>query len=127
MVTSAITPATASAVNQATTRLLNIAAMTPESPFHGSRPDALTVAEGRIVLKQGQPQVVGAAFHGNADAAAKGLPFEEVLRMADLSTVMGSGKNVPSFEDPKAQGYSLHSFGAHFAEVEWSRRLRGCA
>src|SRR5579871_1915378 len=57
MVTSAILPATASAVSQATTRLLNIAAMTPESPFHGSHPDSLTVAEGRVMPKQGQPQI----------------------------------------------------------------------
>jgi xanthine dehydrogenase YagR molybdenum-binding subunit len=123
MVTSAIMPATAAAVNQATTRLLNIAAMTPGSPFHGAHPDSLTVAEGRVVAKPGQPQVVGVAYHEGADAAAKGLPFEEVLRLANLSTVMATGKNVPSFEDPKAQKYSLHSFGAHFAEVEWEPEI----
>jgi xanthine dehydrogenase YagR molybdenum-binding subunit len=123
MVTSAIMPATASAVTQATTRLLNIASMTPGSPFHGSHPDSLMVAEGRVMPKQGQPQVVGAAYHGSADAALKGLPFEEVLHLANLSTVMATGKNLPSFEDPKAKGYSLHSFGAHFAEVEWEPEI----
>jgi xanthine dehydrogenase YagR molybdenum-binding subunit len=123
MVTSAIMPAATAAANQATSRLLNVAAMTPGSPFHGSRPDALTVAEGRVVAKQGQPQVVGAAYHGSADVAAKGLPFEEVLKLANLSGIMATGKNVPSFEDPKAKGYSLHSFGAHFAEVEWEPEI----
>ena len=123
MVTSAIMPAAAAAVNQATTRLLNIAAMTPGSPFHGSHPDSLTVAEGRVMVKPGPPQVVGVAYHESADAAAKGLPFEEVLRLANLSTVMATGKNVPSFEDPRAQKYSLHSFGAHFAEVEWEPEI----
>jgi len=123
MVTSAILPAATSAVSQATTRLLNVAALTPGSPFHGSHPEALTVAEGRVVLKQGQPQLVGAAYHGSADVAAKGLPFEEVLRLADLSTIMATGRTAPSFEDPKAKGYSMHSFGAHFAEVEWEPEI----
>jgi len=119
MVTSAILPAATGAVNQAVSRLLNIAALTPGSPFHGTHPDSLTVAEGRVVPKKGQPQVVGAAYHGGADATANGLPFEEVLRLANLSSIMATGKTFPSFEDPKAKGYSMHSFGAHFAEVEW--------
>jgi len=123
MVTSAIMPAASAAVSQATTRLLNVAAMTPGSPFHGSHPDALTVAEGRVVAKQGQPQVVGAAYHGSADVAVKGLPFEDVLKLANLSSIMATGRNVPSSEDPKAKGYSLHSFGAHFAEAEWEPEI----
>lgn len=120
MVTSAILPAATNAVNQAVTRLLNIAALTPGSPFHGAHPDSLAVAEGRIVNKQGdQPKVVGAAYHGGADVAASGLPFEEVLRLANLSSISATGRTFPSFEDPKAKEYSMHSFGAHFAEVEW--------
>jgi xanthine dehydrogenase YagR molybdenum-binding subunit len=118
MVTSAIMPAAGSALNQAVTRLLNIAALTPGSPFHGAKPDSLTVAQGRVMTKPGEPQVVGAAYHGS-DLTANGLPFEEVLHLANLSSVTGSGRNVPSFEDPKAKEYSLHSFGCHFAEVEW--------
>ncbi len=55
MVTSAILPAATGAVNQAVSRLLNIAALTPGSPFHGAKPDTLTVAEGRVVSKQAQP------------------------------------------------------------------------
>ena len=62
MVTSAMLPAATSAVNQAVTRLIHIAALTPGSPFHGAQPDSLTVAEGRVVLKPGQPQVVGTAL-----------------------------------------------------------------
>ena len=33
------------------------------------------------------------------------------------------GPTFPSFEDPKAQKYSLHSYGAHFAEVEWEPEI----
>jgi xanthine dehydrogenase YagR molybdenum-binding subunit len=123
MVTSAILPAATGAVNQAVSRLINIAALTPGSPFHGAHPDTLTVAQGRVVAKQGKPQVVGAAYHGGADLTANGLPFEQVLRMANLSGITATGKTFPSFEDPKAKEYSLHSFGAHFAEVEWEPEI----
>ena len=40
------------AVNQAVTRLLNIAAQTPGSPFHGAKPDSLTIADGRVRCKR---------------------------------------------------------------------------
>jgi xanthine dehydrogenase YagR molybdenum-binding subunit len=119
MVTSAILPAATAAVNQAVTRVINIATMLPESPFHGAHPDSLMVAEGRIVSKEQQPQVVGVALHSGAELAANGLPFEEVLKLANLSGVSATGRTFPSFEDPKAQKYSLHSYGTHFAEVEW--------
>jgi xanthine dehydrogenase YagR molybdenum-binding subunit len=119
MVTSAILPAATAATDQAVNRLLHIAALTPGSPFNGAHPDTLTIAEGRVMTKQGQPQVVGAAYNGGADVAAKGLPFEEVLRLANLGSVTATGRTFPSFEDPKARQYSMHSFGAHFAEVEW--------
>jgi xanthine dehydrogenase YagR molybdenum-binding subunit len=123
MVTSAILPAATAAVNQAVSRLLNVAALTPGSPFHGAHPDSLTVAEGRVVAKQGQPQLVGAAYHPGADLSANGTPFEDVLKLANLSGITATGKTFPSFEDPKAKGYSMHSFGAHFAEVEWEPEI----
>jgi xanthine dehydrogenase YagR molybdenum-binding subunit len=123
MVTSAILPATTTAVNQAVDRLLHVAAMTPGSPFHGAQPDHLAIAQGRVIQKQGQPQVVGAAYRGDADLTARGVPFEEVLRLADLSSISATGRTFPSFEDPKAKQYSLHSFGAHFAEVEWDPEI----
>ncbi|HEX4284194.1 MAG TPA: xanthine dehydrogenase family protein molybdopterin-binding subunit [Terracidiphilus sp.] len=123
MVTSAILPAATGAVNQAVSRLINVATMLPESPFHGVKPDTLTVADGRIVAKEQQPQVVGVALHSGADLTANGLPFEEVLKLANLSGISATGRTFPSFEDPKAQKYSLHSYGAHFAEVEWEPEI----
>ncbi len=69
-------------------------------------------------------KIVGAAYHaGGADLTANGLPFEEVLRMANLSGITPAGKTFPSLEDPKAKEYSLHSFGCHFAEVEWEPEI----
>jgi xanthine dehydrogenase YagR molybdenum-binding subunit len=121
MVTSAVTPATTMAVNQAVSRLINIATMLPNSPFHGAHPDSLTVAQGRIIAKQAaeQARMVGVSYPASANLSANGIPFEEVLRMANLSGITAMGKTFPSMEDPKAKQYSLHSFGCHFAEVEW--------
>jgi len=118
MVTSAVLPATTSAVNSAVNRLLNIAALTPDSPFHGMKPDALAFSNG-VVHQKGEPQVVGAAFHSGSQLNANGVPFEEVLKLANLSGITATGRTQPSFDDPKAKAYSLHSYGAHFAEVEW--------
>ncbi len=123
MVTSAMLPAATDGVDRAVTRLLNIAAMTPGSPFHGAKPDTLTIAAGRVLSKEEQPKVVGAAYHGNGQLTANGIPFEEVLRLANLSGITAMGRTFPSFEDPKARAYSLHSYGCHFAEVEWEPEI----
>lgn len=123
MVTSAILPASTTAVNEAVTRLLHIAAQTPGSPFQGAHPDSLALAGGRVISKEQQPRVVGAAFHGGGDLTANGMPFEDVLRLANLSGISATGRTFPSFEDPKAKAYSLHSYGAHFAEVEWEPEI----
>ena len=122
MATSAVMPAAANAANTAIGRLMHIAAMTPESPFHGMQPDALAFSNGLIHAKD-QPQVVGAALHSGGQLSANGVPFEEVINLARLSGISATGRTFPSFEDPKAQAYSLHSFGAHFAEVEWEPEI----
>jgi xanthine dehydrogenase YagR molybdenum-binding subunit len=121
MATSAVLPATKSAVNSAVTRLLHIAAMVPDSPFHGKKPEELAMTAGMVHLKeQGGPQVVGVSMNSGArQLTANGVPFEEVLKMADLAGITATGKTNPSFDDPKAKQYSLHSYGCHFAEVEW--------
>jgi xanthine dehydrogenase YagR molybdenum-binding subunit len=118
MATSAVLPAATTAVNSAVNRLLNIAALTPQSPFHGMKPETLAFSNGLVHPKEQSP-VVGVAFHPNGQLAADGVPFEEVLKLANLSGITAMGKTFPSFEDPKAKAFSLHSYGCHFAEVEW--------
>ena len=122
MATSAVLPATTTAVNSAVTRLLHVAAMTPKSPFHGMKPESLAFSDGMVRTKE-EPQVVGVAYRPNSQLAANGLPFEEVLKLANLSGITATGKTAPSFEDPKAKQYSLHSYGCHFAEVEWEPEI----
>jgi xanthine dehydrogenase YagR molybdenum-binding subunit len=109
MATSAILPAAASGVNAAIARLLHIAALTPDSPFNGMQPDALTISEGRV--------------HEKDKPASSGVPFEQIIRQAGLGGITATGKTTPSWQDPKARGYSMHSFGAHFAEVEWEPEI----
>lgn len=109
MVTSAVLPAATNAVNEAVNRLIHIATLTSSSPFKGAKPETLTLSEGRI--------------HAKNQPASSGVVFEEVIRMANLSGVSAEGKTSPSWDDPKAREYSLHSFGAHFAEVEWEPEI----
>ena len=120
MATSAVLPATTTAVNSAVTRLLHIAAMVPSSPFHGMRPETLAFTNGKVMQKnEQQPKVIGVSMSSSSQLIANGVPFEEVLKLANLSGISAMGKTAPSFEDPKAKQYSLHSYGCHFAEVEW--------
>ncbi|MGB6689974.1 MAG: xanthine dehydrogenase family protein molybdopterin-binding subunit [Terracidiphilus sp.] len=127
MATSAVLPAATSAVNTAVTRMLSIAALEPKSPFYGANPEDLAFVEGRIRMKE-QSAVRGVSLTRGDDVPqihppAGGVPFEEIISLADMSGVNASGRTFPSFEDPKARAYSLHSYGAHFAEVEWEPEI----
>ena len=126
MATSAVLPAATSAVNTAVTRLLNIATLTPKSPFYGAKAEDLALIEGRIHMKAQAP-VQGVALRSDdvpqIHPPANGLPFEDVIGLAEMSGIHASGRTFPSFEDPKARAYSLHSYGAHFAEVEWEPEI----
>jgi len=122
MATSAVLPAATSAVSSAVTRLLHIAALSPSSPFYGAKAEDLALINGRVHMKE-QPPVRGVAFRDDnlprVHPPAGGMAFEEIINLAGMSGINASGRTFPSFEDPKARAYSLHSYGAHFAEVEW--------
>ena len=124
MATSAMLPAATSAVIEAVTRLLHIAALTPEIafPWNGPR-SALSMTNGLVHSKE-QPQVVGIAMHVQA---ANLRQMEFLLKKCSIwPTSVASAQRaapIPSFDDPKAKQYSLHSFGAHFAEVEWEPEI----
>lgn len=108
MATGSVIPAVFGAADQAIQSLLNVAAMTPGSPFAGSKPDALTFENGFV--------------NGKAANAADGVPFSEVLRLANLRSVTGSGRSGGTFGDP-APKLSTYSFGAHFVEVTWQPEI----
>ncbi len=103
--TATLLPAVIDATNSAVRVLLGAATSTKGSPFHGKEPASLAFTEGRI--------------HAKDQSAASGVPFSEVLRMANLGAASGDGKSGGLGADPRARDFSTHSFGAQFVEVEW--------
>jgi xanthine dehydrogenase YagR molybdenum-binding subunit len=103
-VTGSVIPAVFAAADKAIASLLTIATTTAGSPFEKRKPDDLAFEGGRVFVK--------------ADGAAKGVPFADLLRRANVRLVTGSGKAEGTFGNPKPK-FSTHSFGCHFVEVTW--------
>jgi xanthine dehydrogenase YagR molybdenum-binding subunit len=103
--TATVLPAIADATDNATKTAIATAASAPGSPFQGKPADSLAFSEGRIHVKT-QP-------------AASGVPFEQILKQAQVQAANGEGNSGGIGSDPKARNFSTHSFGAQFVEVEW--------
>lgn len=108
MATESVVPAVFAAADSAISSLLTIAATTPGSPFEKRKPDDLAFQDGRVFVK--------------ADGAAKGVPFPDLLRRANVRQVAGSGKSEATFGNPKPK-FSTHSWGCHFVEVTWQPEI----
>jgi xanthine dehydrogenase YagR molybdenum-binding subunit len=108
LATSSVVPAVFAAADSAIASLLMIAVTTPGSPFAQRKPDDLAFDGGRVFVK--------------ADGPARGVPFAELLRRANLRLVTGSGQSAGTFGNPEAK-FSTHSFGCHFAEVAWQPEI----
>jgi xanthine dehydrogenase YagR molybdenum-binding subunit len=106
-VTASVTPAALDAAKNAAQALLLVATMTDGSPFKGKKTEDLEFAGGSVRLK-GQPQ--GA------------VTMDEILRIADVSSVSGTGKSAGTFGEAKPE-YSFHSYGAQFAEITWQPEI----
>jgi xanthine dehydrogenase YagR molybdenum-binding subunit len=103
--TSTILPSVVDGVNSAIKVVLNVATNTKGSPFFGKDVDSLMMTRGRVYAKGQSPE--------------SGLPFQEILKLANLASANGDGKSGGLGADPKARNYSTHSFGAQFVEIEW--------
>ena len=108
MATGSVVPAVFAAADNAIASLLTVATTTPGSPFEKRKPDELAFEGGRVFVK--------------ADGPAKGVPFADLLRRANLRLVTGSGKSEATFGNPKPK-FSTHSFGCHFVEVTWQPEI----
>jgi xanthine dehydrogenase YagR molybdenum-binding subunit len=108
MVTGSLVPAVFAAADSAGASLRTIVTTTPGSPFEKRNPDDLAFEGGRVFVK--------------AEGPAKGVPYADALRRANLRLVTGSGKSESTFGDPKPK-YSMHSFGSHFVEVTWQPEI----
>jgi xanthine dehydrogenase YagR molybdenum-binding subunit len=109
MVTGSVLNAISDGADNAIQKLQKLAAATEGSPYRDASLQDVSFTDGRIHAKDQSP--------------ASGLHFADVLKMARLNGLSAEGKTVPTWEDPKSKGYSLHSYGAQFAEVEWDPEI----
>lgn len=109
MVTGSVLNAIANATEIAIKRLQQVAASTPGSSLHGATMEDISFTDGRL--------------HRKDQTAGDGAHFADLLAAAKLSRISAEGKTVPTWEDPKAKGFSLHSYGAQFVEVEWEPEI----
>jgi xanthine dehydrogenase YagR molybdenum-binding subunit len=103
--TSTLVPAVIDAANAAIRVVLATAAHTKGSPFQGKDGASLAFTAGRV--------------HARDQPASSGVPYGQILRMANLASANGEGKSGGLGADPKVRDFSTHSFGAQFVEVEW--------
>ncbi len=103
--TATVLPAAIDGTNAAVKVVLTVASNTKGSQFQGKEPDSLTMTDGYV--------------HAKGEPAASGVPYGEILRMANLASARGDGRSGGLGADPRSHGYSTHSFGAQFVEVEW--------
>jgi xanthine dehydrogenase YagR molybdenum-binding subunit len=103
--TATFLPAVIDGANAAIKVVLTVASNTKGSPFQGKDPGSLKMTAGRV--------------HAAGEPATSGVPYDEMLRMANLASARGDGKSGGLGADPKSRNFSTHSFGAQFVEVEW--------
>jgi xanthine dehydrogenase YagR molybdenum-binding subunit len=108
LATSSVIPAVFTSADNAIQALLTVATTTPGSPFEKRKPGELAFEAGRVFVKE--------------DGPARGVPFAEVLRRANLRLVTGNGNAEQTFGRPKPK-FSEHSFGCHFVEVTWQPEI----
>jgi xanthine dehydrogenase YagR molybdenum-binding subunit len=103
--TATVLPALIDGVNAAIKVVLTVASNTKGSPYQGKDPASLTMTACRV--------------HAKGEPAAGGVPYDEILHLANLASANGDGKSGGLGADPRSRDYSTHSFGAQFVEVEW--------
>jgi xanthine dehydrogenase YagR molybdenum-binding subunit len=109
LVTGSVLNAIAAGADGAIKRLQQVAASTTGSPYHEAALDTIAFSGGRLHKKDQPP--------------ADGIHFADMLQMARLNGISAEGKTLPTWEDPKAKDFSLHSYGAQFVEVEWEPEI----
>ena len=104
MVTASVIPTVSAASDQAISNLLFTATQATNSPFADKMFTELALTNGRVHEKNSPPD--------------NGIPYETVLKNANVSEAIGNGKSEGTFLKGSDK-YSTHSFGAHFVEVTW--------
>lgn len=107
--TASLIPAVSDAARAAIKAVLERAASVSGSPFEGAKADTLAFSNGRV--------------HSKNEAPERGVPFAEILGAAKMHAASGSASAKGGFDDPLKKKYSIHSYGAHFAEVTWQPEI----
>ena len=111
-VTASVIPAVSNAARAAIQSLLGMATTGPNAHFKGAKADDLQLTNGRVSRKSDP---------------SSGVPLGDVLARANVRAAIGNGQSATTFGGPESKKYSLHSYGAQFAEVTWqpeTARLR---
>jgi xanthine dehydrogenase YagR molybdenum-binding subunit len=109
LATGSLVPAVFAAADKAIGSLLIVAAATPGSRFEKRKPDELVFGGGRVFVR--------------GEGPARGVPFDDLLRGANLGLVSGSGRSEATLFSNAKPEFSTHSFGCHFAEVAWQAEI----
>ena len=105
MVTGSVLPSISDGTKAATAQLLRIATSGPDAAFPNTKVDDLAFSYGLVHRKDSPPQ--------------SGKSFDSILRAAKVRAAEGAGDSPGLGHGSAADKYSFHSFGAHFAEVEY--------
>jgi xanthine dehydrogenase YagR molybdenum-binding subunit len=110
LVTASVIPAVSAACDQAIATLLFTASKAAGSPFRDKTTEELALTSGKI--------------HQKSSAPESGIPCELLLQKSNVREAIGHGKSAMAFLDPSAKPtHSMHSYGAHFAEVTWDPEI----
>ena len=107
LVTGSVIPAVTDAARGAIKTLLTAATSTPNGPFKGMKGDELELKDGRVQRK---------------GATSGGVSVGDVLARANMKDVHHTASSGATF-GTEDKNHSLHSFGAHFAEVTWQPEI----
>ncbi|MEO6529047.1 MAG: xanthine dehydrogenase family protein molybdopterin-binding subunit [Gemmatimonadaceae bacterium] len=107
LVTGSVIPAVTDAARGAVKTLLTAASSTPNGPFKGVKPEDLELKGGRVQRK---------------GATSGGVSVGDVLARANMKDAHHTASSGMTFGSVDRE-HSLHSFGAHFAEVVWQPEI----
>ena len=107
-VTASVIPAVSRAMADATGMLTATAPRTNDVRFQRAKPTDVVFTRGRLHLKDEAPE--------------SGMFFGDVLTQANQSSVRGQGRSESTFSAEKPK-FSMHCFGAQFAEVTWQPEI----
>jgi xanthine dehydrogenase YagR molybdenum-binding subunit len=107
-VTASVIPAVTNASKEAIKALLGMATSGANAAFKGAKPDDLQLVDGHVKRK---------------GDTSSGMPLGDVLARANVRSAIGNGRSATTMGGAESRKYSLHSYGAQFAEVTWQPEI----